>query len=63
MKKAVLIVGFSLFAAGCQVDPDAEKTTQTPQFGKPTSTIPWNKPEDWEQNGQLGSMPGIGEPH
>jgi hypothetical protein len=58
MKRAVLIAMLSLFAAGCQVDPEAAKTTsQTPQFGTPTSSIPWNRPEDWEQSGPLGSMP------
>jgi hypothetical protein len=63
MKKIVLLYGLAFLVSGCQLDPDAEKTARTPQFGTPASTIPWNKPEGWEQSGQLGSMPGIGEPH
>jgi hypothetical protein len=49
------------FLAGCQSDQaTADKSTQKPQFGQEQSTIPWNKPERWENAGALGSMPGIG---
>lgn len=26
--------------------------------GQPVSAVPWNKPESWETNGQLGGMTG-----
>jgi len=58
MKRAFLLFSTGLLLMGCAADPskDAE---QTPRFGKPQSTIPWNQPTDWEQSGQLGSMPGF----
>jgi len=39
-----------------------DHSRQKPQFGQEQSTIPWNKPEQWENGGALGSMPGIGGP-
>ena len=56
MKKALFLLNFTLLLVGCQTDPEAGKTAQKPQFGQPESSIPWNKPEDWEQGGQLGAM-------
>jgi hypothetical protein len=49
---------------GCAADDSKNKETdQTPRFGKPVSSIPWNEPTDWEKGGQLGSMPGMTEGH
>jgi outer membrane biogenesis lipoprotein LolB len=62
MKKAFLLLGAILLLMGCASDTSRE-ANQTPQFGKPESTIPWNKPTDWEQGGQLGSMPGFQPSH
>jgi uncharacterized lipoprotein len=56
MRTLFLLFGLVLVLAGCQVDPD----TQKPQFGQPQSTIPWNQPQGWENNGQLGAIPGVG---
>jgi starvation-inducible outer membrane lipoprotein len=57
MKKTLFVFSFALLLVGCQTDPEAAKTTQQqPQFGQPVSTIPWNRPEDWENGGQLGGM-------
>jgi hypothetical protein len=46
--------------AGCQIDPETQKEAQQPQFGQPQSTIPWNQPQNWENSGQLGSIPNVG---
>jgi hypothetical protein len=50
--------------AGCQSEDQAsvDHSRQKPQFGEEQSTIPWNKPEQWENGGALGSMPGVGGP-
>jgi hypothetical protein len=57
MKKTLYIFCCAFLLVGCQTDPEAAKTTQQkPQFGHPESSIPWNKPEDWEEGGQLGGM-------
>jgi uncharacterized lipoprotein len=62
MKTLLVLVSLVLLLAGCQVDPEAAKETKTPQFGQPDSTIPWNQPQTWENNGQLGAIPGVGTP-
>ena len=60
MRTLVLLFGLVLVLAGCQIDQEAAKETQAPQFGQPQSTIPWNQPQGWENNGQLGAIPGVG---
>jgi hypothetical protein len=66
MKKVYLVLSSVVFLMGCASD-DANKSkeanSQTPQFGKPDSAIPWNQPTDWEKSGQLGSMPGFDQAH
>jgi PBP1b-binding outer membrane lipoprotein LpoB len=64
MKKVILVLSSAVFLLGCAADDsNKEKEVQTPQFGKPDSSIPWNQPSDWEKNGQLGSMPGFNQSH
>jgi hypothetical protein len=63
MKKVILVLSSASFLLGCAADNSKEKEVQTPQFGKPESSIPWNEPSDWEKNGQLGSMPGLNPSH
>ena len=60
MRTLFLLFGLVLVLAGCQIDPESQKAAQTPQFGQPQSTIPWNQPQGWENNGQLGAIPGVG---
>jgi outer membrane biogenesis lipoprotein LolB len=60
MKMLLVLSGLAVLLMGCQVDPETQKETQTPQFGQPQSTIPWNQPQSWESNGQLGAIPGVG---
>jgi hypothetical protein len=63
MKKVIASLCGAVLLVGCASNTDDQTTQQTPQFGKPSSTIPWNQPETWEQAGPLGSMPGmIGNP-
>ena len=62
MRTLFLLFGLVLMLAGCQIDPETQKQTQTPQFGQPDSTIPWNQTQKWENNGHLGAIPGVGTP-
>jgi hypothetical protein len=62
MKIVILVLSSTLFLIGCAAN-DPKEADQTPRFGKPESTIPWNQPTDWEKGGQLGSMPGMDQPH
>ncbi len=65
MKNVILVLSSTLFLVGCVSDEKnkEKEVNQTPQFGKPETTIPWNQPTDWEKSGQLGSMPGFGQSH
>jgi hypothetical protein len=64
MNKVFLLLSSILFLIGCASDPNKDKEAdQTPRFGKPDSSIPWNQPTDWEKSGQLGSMPGFEQAH
>lgn len=60
MKMLLLMSGLVMLLAGCQIDPESQKEAQTPKFGQPESTIPWNQPQTWENSGQLGAIPGVG---
>jgi hypothetical protein len=60
MRTLLVLAGLVLVLAGCQIDPESQKEAQTPLFGQPQSTIPWNQPQGWESNGQLGAIPGAG---
>ena len=62
MKRAFLLLGAAVLLMGCASDASKE-AEQTPRFGKPQSTIPWNQPTGWEQGGQLGAMPGFQPSH
>ena len=63
--KGYLFILFALpLLSGCQSDDQAstDHSREKPRFGQEQSTIPWNKPEQWENGGALGSMPGSGGP-
>jgi PBP1b-binding outer membrane lipoprotein LpoB len=62
MKKLIFVLSLAVLLNGCASD-ESNTMNQTPQFGKPVSAIPWNQPTDWEKSGQLGSMPGMEQPH
>jgi outer membrane biogenesis lipoprotein LolB len=65
MKSVLLAVLAVAIFSGCTATNEeaARASNQAPRFGQPQSTIPWNQPEQWEQGGQLGSMPGFNQPH
>ena len=60
MRTVLVLSALVVLLAGCQIDPDTQKETPTAQFGQPQSTIPWNQPQNWENSGQLGAIPGVG---
>lgn len=58
MKRLCLIaflIPMALFQVGCSStnDPSANNVDAN---GQPISSTPWNKPESWETNGQLGGL-------
>jgi PBP1b-binding outer membrane lipoprotein LpoB len=62
MKTYLFVLFSAMVLVGCQSEDTAsvDHSTQKPQFGQEQSTIPWNRPEQWENAGALGSMPGVG---
>jgi outer membrane biogenesis lipoprotein LolB len=50
----LLLAPLALVAcSGSSTTPPAENVDSN---GQPVSAVPWNKPENWETNGQLGNM-------
>jgi len=47
-----------LFQTGCASSETASSPSQNnlDANGQPVSSIPWNKPESWETQGQMGAM-------
>jgi PBP1b-binding outer membrane lipoprotein LpoB len=62
MKTVILTLSAAFFLNGCASD-DSKQADQTPRFGQPVSSIPWNQPTDWEKGGQLGTMPAFEQQH
>ncbi len=51
----LLLVPLVLLQAGCS-GSGTSGTQNVDANGQPVSSVPWNKPESWEQNGQLGGL-------
>lgn len=59
MKKfTLLLILLTVFLGACATD---EKTSSIETDNQRVSTIPWNKPEKWEGQGQLGGLGGLGQ--
>ena len=41
---------------GCSGSSTTPTTSDVDASGQPVSSVPWNKPESWETQGQLGGM-------
>jgi outer membrane biogenesis lipoprotein LolB len=52
----LLLAGLALTQAGCSSTDKTAANSQVDSNGQQVSAVPWNKPENWETNGQLGSM-------
>jgi hypothetical protein len=54
----LLLLPTALFQVGCSSTDSAAAAGTVDANGEPVSSVPWNKPESWETNGQLGGMTG-----
>lgn len=54
----LLLAPVVLFQAGCSSADSAAQAGTVDANGQPVSSVPWNQPESWETNGQLGGMTG-----
>lgn len=43
---------------GCSSTDTSPSNGNVDANGQPVSSVPWNKPESWETQGQLGGMTG-----
>lgn len=49
-----------LYLAGCAADTPVDNTAMLPENER-VSTVPWNKPQGWEQTGALSQL--TNDPH
>jgi hypothetical protein len=52
----VLLAPTVLFLAGCSSADTSVENGNVDANGQPVSSVPWNKPENWETQGQLGGL-------
>jgi len=54
---SLLFLPVVLLQTGCSSDTGTTPSANNVDAnGQPVSSVPWNKPEQWEQNGQLGGL-------
>ena len=46
----------TLLQVGCASEKTSPSLGNVDAQGNQVSSVPWNKPEDWETNGQLGGL-------
>jgi outer membrane biogenesis lipoprotein LolB len=52
----LLVLSLPLFLAACGTNSEAPAADNIDANGNQVSSVPWNKPEQWETTGQLGQM-------
>jgi len=56
----LLLLAAVLFQVGCSSADTSPTTGNVDANGNTVSSVPWNKPESWETQGQLGGL-GAGQ--
>jgi outer membrane biogenesis lipoprotein LolB len=56
LRLILLLLPVVLFQAGCSSADTATSSANVDANGQQVSSVPWNKPESWETQGQLGGM-------
>jgi len=54
----LLFLPVILFQTGCSNANPSPTSGNLDSDGNQVSSVPWNKPESWETQGQLGGMAG-----
>lgn len=58
LSQLALLLGSMVLFSSC-ANTETPPRQQTPAFGEPVSTIPWNQPQRWEGNaGGLNAIRG-----
>jgi hypothetical protein len=55
LRSLLLLVPLALVQVACSGSSSTPAADNVDANGQPVSAVPWNKPEDWESNGQLGN--------
>ena len=58
LRSILILFPLVLLQAGCSDSGTVPSANNVDANGQPVSAVPWNKPESWESNGQLGSAMG-----
>jgi hypothetical protein len=55
LRTILIFLPLALLQTGCS-NPGSQAQGNVDSSGQTVSSVPWNKPENWETGGQLGSM-------
>ena len=55
LRSLFLLVPLALMQVACSGNPSAPPPDNVDSNGNTVSAVPWNKPDSWETQGQLGS--------
>lgn len=58
LRLLLLLVPFALIQVGCASEDTSPSAGNVDASGNTVSSVPWNRPESWETNGQLGNAMG-----
>jgi outer membrane biogenesis lipoprotein LolB len=56
LRTLLLLAPLALLQVACSGSSSTPPAENVDSNGQPVSAVPWNKPENWETNGQLGNM-------
>jgi hypothetical protein len=56
LRLILLLSPLVVFLVGCSGSATTPSANNLDANGQPVSAVPWNKPESWETNGQLGGI-------
>ena len=55
LRTLFLLLPLALMQVACSGNPSAPPPDNVDSNGQTVSAVPWNKPDSWETQGQLGS--------
>jgi hypothetical protein len=56
LRSILLLIPLVVLQVGCSGSANTPAADNVDANGQPVSAVPWNRPETWETNGQLGGM-------
>jgi hypothetical protein len=56
LRTLLLLIPLALMQVACSGNANTPAANNVDANGNTVSSVPWNKPESWETNGQLGQL-------